>query len=243
LSTEQAASPFEFGTEATVEVHAPHHPILSLKEFLVHLLAITIGLLIAVGIEGGVELYREHNLVKEARRTLREEIQYNSDKMAGALPEIEKERASVADSIKFLTRIVEHPKDKAAQSGSIGANFAMVGLHDTAWKTAQATNALSYMPYAEALHYSDIYGSQKDFTAQEDKLVEDEAQLLGVIAKTDFGHGDITPEQASLALERYGVWRGHLVFLDLMAKVTAASDKAFLEGKKAPTSMEEKLSD
>jgi len=106
---------------------------------MVHLLAITIGLLIAVGIEGCVEMYHEHSLVKEARRTLREEIQYNSDKMAGALPEIEKERASVADSIKFLTRIVEHPKDKAAQSGSIGANFAMVGLHDTAWKTAQAT--------------------------------------------------------------------------------------------------------
>jgi hypothetical protein len=214
-----------------MEVHAPHYPIMSKKEFLVHLLAITIGLLIAVGIEGCVELYREHNLVKEARRTLRDEIQYNSDKMAGALPEIEKEKQSVADSIKFLTRIMENPKDKAAQHGSIGA-----------WKTAQATNALAYMPYAEAQRYSDIYGSQKDFTAQEDKLVEDEAQLLGVFAKTDFGHGDITPEQASLVLERFGVWRGHLIFVDVMAKVTAAADKAFLEGKEGPTSMGEHIS-
>jgi hypothetical protein len=189
-----------------------------------------------------VELYREHSLVKEARQTLREEIQFNSDKMAAALPEIEKEKTSVADSIKFLTRIVEHPKDKAAQTGSINAGFSMVGLHDTAWKTAQATNALAYMPYTEAQRYSDIYGSQKDFTEQEDKLVEDQAQLFGVFAKTDFGHGDITPEQASLALERFGVWRGHLIFVDLMAKVTAASDKAFLEGKEAPTGMEEKLS-
>lgn len=225
-----------------MEVHAPHQPILSLKEFLVHLLAITIGLLIAVGIEGCVELYREHSLVKEARRTLHEEIHYNSAKLADALPEVETEKTTVADSIKFLTRIVEHPKDKAAQTGSISANYSLVGLHDTAWKTAQATNALAYMPYAEAQRYSDIYGSQKDFTDQENKLVEDEAQLLGVFAKTDFGHGDVTPEQASLALERYGVWRGHLIYLSLMAKVTAASDKAFLEGKDAPTSMEEKLS-
>ena len=225
-----------------MEVHAPQHPILSKKEFLVHLLAITIGLLIAVGIEGCVELYREHSLVKEARRTLRDEIQYNSDKMAAALPEIEKEKTSVADSIKFLTRIMENPKDKAAQSGSINAGFSMVGLHDTAWKTAQATNALAYMPYEEAQRYSDIYGSQKDFTAQEDKLVEDEAQLFGVFAKTDFGHGDVTPEQASLALERYGVWRGHLIFVDVMAKVTAASDKAFLEGKEGPISMGEHIS-
>jgi len=225
-----------------VEVHAPQHPIMNKKEFLVHLLAITIGLLIAVGIEGCVELYHEHSLVKEARRTLRDEIQFNSDKMADALPEIDKERKSVDDSIKFLTRVMENPKDKAAQNGSIGANYSLVGLHDTAWKTAQATNALAYMPYAEAQRYSDIYGSQKDFMDQENNLVEDEAQLLGVFAKTDFGHGDVTPEAASLALERYGIWRGHLIYLSLMAKVTAASDNAFLEGKEAPTSMEEKLS-
>jgi hypothetical protein len=196
-----------------VDVHAPHHPIMGWKDFLLHLVTITIGLLIAVGIEGLVELHREHRLVKEARQTLRDEIQYNSDKMAGALPEIEKEKASVADSIKLLTRIMENPRDKTAQNGSIRADFAMVGLHDTAWKAAQATNALAYMPYAEAQRYSDIYGTQQDFTAQESKLVEDEAQLLGVFAKTDFGHGDVTPEQAGLALERYGVWRGHLIYL------------------------------
>ena len=78
-----------------MEVHAPHYPIMSKKEFLVHLLAITIGLLIAVGIEGCVELYREHSLVKEARRTLRDEIQFNSDKMAGALPRLKRRRQSV----------------------------------------------------------------------------------------------------------------------------------------------------
>lgn len=225
-----------------MEVHAPHQPIFTLKEFLVHLLAITIGLLIAVGIEGCVELYHEHSLVKEARQTLRDEIQYNSDKMAEALPEIEKEKTSVSDSMKMLTRIVERPKDKAAQTGSISANYSLVGLHDTAWKTAQATGALSYMPYMEAQRYSDLYGSQQEFSAQQSKLVEDEAQLLGVFAKTDFGHGDITPEQASLVLERYGVWRGHLIYMSLMAKVTDASDKAFLEGKEGPISMGEHIS-
>lgn len=225
-----------------MEVHAPHQPIMSKKEFFVHLLAITIGLLIAVGIEGCVEMYREHSLVKEARQTLREEIQYNSDRMAEALPDIEKERAAIDQNIKYLTRILEDPKSKEAQHGSLSANFATVGLNDTAWKTAQATNALSFMPYAEAQRYSDIYGSQKDFQDQENKLVEDEAQLLGVFAKTDFGHGDVTPPVASLALEQFGIWRGHLIYLSLMAKVTAASDNAFLEGKEAPTGMEEKLS-
>jgi hypothetical protein len=225
-----------------VDVHAPHHPILSLKEFLVHLLAITIGLLIAVGIEGCVEQYREHALVREARQTLREEIEYNSHKMDDTVPDLERDKTAIIQNIKVLTRIVENPKDKDAQNGSLNVDFAVVGLHDTAWKTAQTTGTLAYMPYAESQRYADIYVTQQDFLSQQEKILEDEAQFVGVMTKTDFGHGEITPEKASLALERFGVWREHLLYLELMAKMTAASDKAFLEGKEAPDHMGEKIS-
>jgi hypothetical protein len=231
-----------FAMEATVDVHAPHHPIMGWKDFLLHLVTITIGLLIAVGIEGLVELHREHALVKEARQTLREEIAYNSEKMDDALPDIERQKTAIGQNIKLLTRIVENPKDKDAQNGSVHADFSIVGLHDTAWRAAQATGALAYMPYSESQRYADLYGSQHDFLEQQGKIVEDEAQFLGVMTKTNFGHGEATPEQASLALERFGIWRSHLLYLDLMAKVTALSDKAFLEGKDAPTSMEEGIS-
>jgi hypothetical protein len=162
--------------------------------------------------------------------------------MDEAVPDIETEKATMAKNIAVLTRIVRNPKDKAAQNGSLSADFAMVGLHDTAWKTAQTTGALAYMPYTESQRYADIYGSQQDFLVEQGKILEDEAQFLGAMTKTDFGHGDITPEMASLALEPFGVWRQHLLYLGLMAKVTAATDKAFLEGKEAPTSMAEKIS-
>jgi hypothetical protein len=56
--------------EETLDVHAPHHRIEGWKDFLVHLLTISVGLLIAVGIEGCVELHREHKLVREARETM-----------------------------------------------------------------------------------------------------------------------------------------------------------------------------
>jgi hypothetical protein len=65
---------------------------------------------------------------------------------------------------------------------------------------------------------------------------------MGVFAKTDFGHGDVTADEAKMALERFGVWRGHLLFLELAARVTAASDEAFLEGKEGPASMSEQIS-
>jgi hypothetical protein len=225
-----------------LDVHAPHHAIEGWKDFVVHLLTISVGLLIAVGIEGCVELHREHKLVQEARATMREEIEHNSGQMKDAVVALKKQRDMMQTSIDALRRIQENPKDKEAQKATISADFSIVGLRDTAWKTAQTTGAMGFMPYAEAQRYSDVYGSQKEFLDQEDKILEDEAQFLGVVAKTNFGHGDVTPEQASLALERFGIWKAHLAYLDLMAKVTAANDQAFLEGKEGPHEMHEDMS-
>ena len=228
--------------EGILDVHAPHEPLRNWKDFLLHLVIITVGLLIAVGIEGCVELHREHKLVNEARATMREEIQHNSNEVKEAEGKLDQQAEALKKNMATLTRILENPKDKAAQNASINADFSITGLRDTAWKTAQTTGALSFMPYAEAQRYSDVYGSQKDFLDQQDKILEDEAQFLGLIAKTNFGHKDITPEQASLALERFGIWQAHLGYVDLMAKVTGATDQAFLEGKEPPHKMHMELS-
>ena len=139
-----------------MDVHAPHHPIGGWKDFFVHLITISVGLLIAVGIEGCVELHREHKLVREARETMREEIQHNSDKMKEAVVTLDKQTETMKKNIATLSHIQENPKDKAAQDAQIDANFSIIGLRDTAWKTAQATGALSFMPYAEAQRYSDV---------------------------------------------------------------------------------------
>jgi hypothetical protein len=224
-----------------LDVHAPHHPIGGWKDFFIHLITISVGLLIAVGIEGCVELHREHKLVREARETMREEIQHNSSEMKDALGKLDQQTATMKKNIETLTRIQENPKDKEAQNASISADFSVVGLRDTAWKTAQTTGALSFMPYAESQRYSNVYGSQQDFLNQQDKILEDEAKFLGLVAKTDFGHKGITPEQASQALERFGVWQAHLAYVDLTAKVTAQTDQAFLEGKEPPHTMHMEL--
>ena len=220
-----------------LDVHAPSEPIHGVKDFLLHLLTITVGLLIAVGIEGCVELHREHKLVKEARSTLREEIQANSSSMNDAVGTLDKNNTAMANNIDALTKVLRNPKDKDAQNANVSADFSMISLKDTAWKTAQETGALTYMPYAQAQRYSEVYNMQRAFLDQQDKILEDEARFIGVMRRTDFGHGDITKEQAGEALERFGVWQAHLGYLALMAKVTAADDKAFLEGKEGPRAM------
>jgi hypothetical protein len=226
-----------------LDVHAPHEPIHGVKDFLLHLLTISVGLLIAVGIEGMVELHREHKLVNEARATLREEIEDNSKVMEGAVENLKTQKNVMKQNMRILTRIQVNPKDQDKDGANIDADFSNKSLKETAWKTAQTTGALGFMPYVEAQKYAEIYQAQDAFLASQDKIVEDEAQLFGVIAKTNFGHGAATREQANLMMERFGVWQGHLLYLDLMAKLTSLSDKAFLEGKEGPKSLSEDIGD
>jgi hypothetical protein len=53
-----------------LEVHAPHGPTKSWREFLGHIAAITIGLLLALALEKLAEYFRERRQLIEARREL-----------------------------------------------------------------------------------------------------------------------------------------------------------------------------
>ena len=219
-----------------MDVHAPHQPIHGWKDFWIHLVTITIGLLIAVGIEGLVERYHEHALVKEARATMREEIAGNAETMKGATAKLAAERRTLDEDMKLLTRIAEHPEDKAAQDAHLSTEVNMVGLNDTAWRTAQATGALSYMPYAEAQEYASLYGMQASFVSQQDKILEDNARMMGVIAGDGSQSDATTPEQARLMLGQLGTWHAHLLWLEVAAGVSADEDAAFLKGEHGPHS-------
>ena len=225
-----------------LDVHSPHHRLEGFRDFLIHLLTITVGLLIAVGIEGCVERHHEHNLARDARETLRREIESNSKQMTDALAGTDKNQALVKDGIDFLTRVRKNPNDKSLQKGSLTANFSFTRLDDTAWKTAQATGALGFMPYEEANRYSNIYEAQHQFEASQEKIGEDVAQFTGIVQKEDFDK-EITPEGASAVLERFGIMQGHFLVLDALAKDSAAKDKAFLEGKDVTQHFHEELKD
>jgi hypothetical protein len=64
-----------------VEVHPPQSPIHSVKDFMLHLLAITIGLLIALGLEGSVEWMHHRHLVREAKENIAQEIHHNAESL------------------------------------------------------------------------------------------------------------------------------------------------------------------
>ena len=223
-----------------LDVHPPHHRLGGLKDFFIHLLTISVGLLIAVGIEGCVERHQHRELAQAARETLRKEIEGNSKTIAGSLAEISKEQTKAGDGLVFLEHVRRNPKDKKAQKGSITANYSFISLDDTAWKTAQTTGALAFMPYEEANKYSSIYAAQDRYQASQEKIAEDLAQFMGVIHKYDLDT-DISPEAASAIMERLGTMQMHLMMLKLVTEEASAIDSDFLTGKDSKHNFHEEL--
>jgi hypothetical protein len=162
------------------------------------------------------------------------EIRKNSKQVGEALAEIEHEQKKNADELAGVQKVQSNPNDASNGDLNINIGYNFVGLEDTAWKTAQATGALAFMPYAEAERYSDIYGAEEALLREQDQIAEGETQLIGAVQEVHLGKGKLTEEGANIIARQLGIIEGHLVTVKLAARVLQAEQNAFLEGKDAP---------
>jgi hypothetical protein len=226
-----------------LDVHPPHKAIGNTGEFFLHLFTITIGLLIAVGIEGAVERHQHHELARDARETMTAEIRKNTERTGDALREIALEQKRMKANIDAVRKVQVNPNDPSAQDINIDISYGSTGLEDTGWRTAQATGALAYMPYSESKKYSGIYQGEQRFLQQQDVLAEDEARSLGVIEKFHVAKGKLTKDAADAMAEQFGIWQGHLLLLKIAAAYLQDQQNAFLEGREPTPHLSERLSD
>ena len=57
-----------------MEIHGPEGPTNSFKDFLIHIVIVTIGILIALGLEGIRETIYVHRVVRDARENFHVEL-------------------------------------------------------------------------------------------------------------------------------------------------------------------------
>jgi hypothetical protein len=224
-----------------LDVHPPHKAIEGVGEFFLHLFTITIGLLIAVGIEAAVERHQHRELAAEARDTMTEEIRKNSSNVADALKDIDQEQQKLKDNLAKVRKVQLNPGDPSSRNLHFDISFNTTGLEDTGWRTAQVTGALAFMPYAESERYTSIYRVGEEFLKSQDQLSEDESRILGIIQKFHVGEGTLTKDAADALAEQFGIWQGHLLVLKIATRVLQEEQSAFLEGREPKHSMSEHL--
>ena len=179
-----------------LDVHAPEHGMSSPRDFFLHLFTITVGLLIALGLEAGVEALHHRHQREEAESLIRREIQNNLNALhegaPGAMAEL-RQMTHVLETLEARTRSepgVLHESD---------FSFHESPMQDAAWRTASSTGALAYMDYAEVERFSDAYKEQELLQGMEEQALEDYLQLLPILSH-NHRYGVVDPEQAKEAI-------------------------------------------
>ncbi|WP_254061860.1 hypothetical protein [Granulicella sp. L60] len=208
-----------------LDVHPPHEPMHGWRDFLLHLFTITIGLLIALGLEGCVEWQHHRHLVHEAEASLHAEIESNAKGLPDALAALHKNQDQLKHDIEVLKYIIQNHKDPEHSSMSIGSGLQT--FDDVSWRTAQSTTALSYMPYARAEEYADIYTTQAELFDAEKQAARD--AIISLAPFMNVGEKDSLPDnQARDIKQKIEVLQGQLTLVDAFMNSLDRSYKKFL---------------
>jgi len=161
-----------------MEIHAPHGQVHSFRDVAVHLAIVTVGILIALGLEQAVEWYHHRDLANEARETILSELRNNKNTLDRQLANFPKFRADAVKAFHFISDYKDHGKTNIQWTGAF---YYSAPLRTTSWSTAQTVGALAFMPYTEVEQFANLYRAQEDYLGAQDITYEALISAAGII--------------------------------------------------------------
>jgi hypothetical protein len=147
-STPEVAAPM-------LDVHAPHQTLHTWKDFLIHIAAIAIGLLLALALERFAEYVHERHQLAEARRELAMEVEENQRNMALNVSEASRIQQALYADLKVIQALRLHaPVGNARFDYSV----AFYATSDGPWQAVRQSGSLVLMPYEELQTHAWFHG-------------------------------------------------------------------------------------
>jgi hypothetical protein len=143
---------------AMLDVHAPHEVVRTWKDFFVHIAAIAVGLLIAIGLEQTVEYFHHRQQVAQTREALRVEREQNHLRVAEQTMEFRVRVPAIQTNLAVFHYLRLHPgtpeKDLPGKVNwhNFGSSFV-----DYVWQTAQQTGVTAFMAQGEVRRNAELY--------------------------------------------------------------------------------------
>lgn len=175
---------------------APQQPIRSRRDFLIHILTITAGLLIALAVNSTAQYFQHQRLAGQARTTFRAQIENNRKIVGSHLKSTMETTAQLQKAIGVVdTDIV------AAKSIVQNAPWEFVDLDTSSWEPAIATGSLTYMKLDEVHKYAQIRTSELTLNRLNDEYRDVWFQLTGYNEQApELKKGDVTPAKRLLRM-------------------------------------------
>jgi len=151
-----------------MDIHAPHHPVRTWRDFFTHIAIVTIGLFIALMLEAGLEWLHHRHLLHEAESNLAVELSENRTSLAKDEKHIQESQLMLKKDIQILIAAKNHETIVESRNTDLQPpqkfrllfEWSWSGMQTAAWDTAHGTGALALMPYDHAQSYAVMYGQQ-----------------------------------------------------------------------------------
>lgn len=141
-----------------LDVHAPHQPVRTWADFLVHIATISIGLLIAIGLEQSVEWMHRKHQVRDAREAIAQERELNRRAFAETTEYFRAETKRFQINLAVLEYLQGHPgAPRQAWPGDVNWHSFNTGFSGAAWETAQRSGVTALMPQGEVRDSARLY--------------------------------------------------------------------------------------
>jgi hypothetical protein len=133
-----------------LDVHPPHAPTHTWKDFFIHVATICVGLLIAVGLEQTVEAIHHRHELQKAREELRDEIQSDRHVNAKQLEYVQQAQAELNADMALL---LAHRTNDKPLTGPLHFEWEFRRSPSAAWDTNKQSGSLNLMPHPELAYY------------------------------------------------------------------------------------------
>lgn len=183
-----------------MEIHSPRH-IDSVKEFFKELLTITIGILIALSLEGMLEWKHHRALAHEARTNILSEMRDNRRELAKEEQELSRMQQEAQQLVAVVHRLEGNRKSPPEQ---LQLTWTLAELHSTSWDAATRTGAIAYMPYSEVQRYTVVYDLQRSFSELEQRAFGSALDVEGLATLTQRKQETLSAVELSDAEHRIG---------------------------------------
>jgi hypothetical protein len=145
-----------------LDVHPPHAPTHTWRDFFLHIATIVVGLLIAIGLEQSVEYFHHRHEAKEARAMLRDEYEHNRlalrQNQAYLLMQFNQHRAALI-TLQHVRSHTVTPQDRLVYV-EVFDSFT-----NSAWKTVHESGAAAFLSLNELNQYANLYEKEADVIA------------------------------------------------------------------------------
>jgi hypothetical protein len=157
-----------------MDVNPPQQPIHSVKDFMLHLLTITVGLLIALALEAAVQYLHHRHLVRDAEYNLRREIAASRARYVVNARWVQENREQLERDTQQLR---DMRKGKQPLPVNLHWEWQWNSFSGISWRTAHDSGAVSYMDPERIASYSMIYLQQDYINSTALAIVGEETKV------------------------------------------------------------------